>query len=60
MFISGIRVGKGLKDPAMMGFVAEEAKSRTVKKKTKTRKIKLVSSGLRDDNNSANVLLRKF
>jgi hypothetical protein len=43
MFISGIRVGKGLKDPVMMVFVAEEAKARTVKKKTNTCKIKLVS-----------------
>jgi hypothetical protein len=35
MFISGIGVGKVLKDPAMMMFVAEEAKARTMKKKPK-------------------------
>jgi hypothetical protein len=44
----------------MMVFVAEEAKARTVKKKTNTHKIKLVSWGLRDDNNSVNILLRKL
>jgi hypothetical protein len=43
MLISGIPVGKGFKDLAMMVFVAEEAKARTVKKKTNTHKIKLVS-----------------
>jgi hypothetical protein len=52
-------VGKGLKDPAMMVFVPEEAKA-NCEEKTKTHKIKLVSSGLRDDNNSNNVLLRKL
>jgi hypothetical protein len=60
VFISGIQVGKVLKNPAMMVFVAEEAKARTVKEKNKTHKIKLVSSGLRDDNNSVNILLRKL
>jgi hypothetical protein len=45
MFISGIRVGKVLKDPAMMVFVAEEAKARTVKEKTQTQnQIGIISS----------------
>jgi hypothetical protein len=35
MFISPLGVDKGLKDPAMMVFVAEKAKPGTVEKKPK-------------------------
>jgi hypothetical protein len=60
MFISDIGVDKGLKDPALMNVCGRRSQSKDCEEKTKTCKIKLVSSGLRDDNNSINVLLRKL
>jgi hypothetical protein len=44
----------------MMEFVAEEGQGKDCEEKNKTHKMKLVSSGLSDDNNSINILLRKL
>jgi hypothetical protein len=50
MFISALEAEKGLEDPAMMVFVAEESKPGTGEE-TQTHEFKLVSSGLKDDSN---------
>jgi hypothetical protein len=42
------------------GVCGRRSQGKDCEEKIKTHKIKLVSSGLRDDNNSINVLLRKL